>query len=256
MKTELSTKIRTLVLDIETQPAEAFVWGLFDQNIGINMLKNVGGTMSWAAKWAGEKDMYFSSLHHSGKVPMVVNMWHLLNEADEVVGWNSQSFDTRHLNTEFIKLGLPPPSPYKQIDLMRTVKSKMRFISNKLDFVSQTLGVGKKVEHEGFELWLACMNGDKDAWARMREYNEHDVELTEKLYFKLRPWVTNNVSRAASTDGVVCTSCGSDHLHSHGTVRTRANVFKRYQCQECGTWVRSVIAEKIVKNVNRVVPAR
>ena len=77
----------------------------------------------------------------------------LLNDADAVVHYNGTKFDIPTLNKEFLLHSFNPPSPYKQIDLLRVVRSNFRFPSNKLDYVAQRLNLGKKHEHEGHELW-------------------------------------------------------------------------------------------------------
>ncbi len=41
---------------------------------------------------------------------------------------------------------------------LQTSRSKFRFVSNKLDYIAQRLGLGKKTAHEGHELWLKVMN--------------------------------------------------------------------------------------------------
>lgn len=247
--------IKTLILDIETVPLEGYFWQLWDVNIRLNQIKEHGGVLSWAAKWLNDDKIYFSSIHHHGRENMVEAMHEMLDEADEVVGWNSNRFDIPHLNTEFLKAGLLPPSPYKKVDLLRVVKTNFKFPSNKLDYVSQALGFGQKVEHEGFPLWVKCLDGDKKAWAIMREYNEHDVILTEQHYNRLLPWITSGVNRSAYANATVCPNCGGSHLHSRGTTRTLQLVYQRFQCQDCGTWSRSAVREKQEKS-SRLVLAR
>jgi len=44
---------KVLILDIETAPIEAFTWGLWDQNVGLNQIKADWTVLSWAAKWLG-----------------------------------------------------------------------------------------------------------------------------------------------------------------------------------------------------------
>lgn len=58
----MSSPLRLLMLDIETSPNLAAVWGLFNVNIGINQIIKPGGTLCWAAKWYGEKEIMFSSV--------------------------------------------------------------------------------------------------------------------------------------------------------------------------------------------------
>ena len=55
-------------------------------------------------------------------------------------------------------------------------------------------GVGAKVKHSGFELWIDCMDGDKKAWAEMKRYQIQDVQLLDKLYEVLIPWLPGNSS--------------------------------------------------------------
>ena len=64
--------------------------------------------------------------HHDGHDAMIEGIWKLLDEADAVVTWNGVSFDMKHLRREFVLAGLTPPSPWKDIDLMLTVKREMQ----------------------------------------------------------------------------------------------------------------------------------
>lgn len=248
--------VKTLILDIETMPLEGYFWRLWDENIGINQIKEHGGVLSWAAGWVGEDHVNFSSLYHDGHDEMVHQIWDMLDKADEVVGWNSNRFDIPHLNTEFLKMGLGPPSPYKKVDLFQTVKNTFKLPSNKLDYFAQQLGIGEKVDHEGFPLWIKCMQGDDDAWRRMMEYNIHDVELTEVARERLLPWITTGINRSAFADTHVCPNCGGSHLHSRGYHRTLSLVYRKYQCQSCGTWSRKVAAEHKSNREERLVLAR
>lgn len=168
---------------------------------------------------------------------------------------NCNSFDIKLLNAAFAVYGFGPPSPYKKVDLMRIVKSQMKFLSNKLDFVSGQFGIGHKMEHEGFGLWVKCMEGDQKAWDTMHEYNVMDVVLTEKMYDKLRGWITVGVNRSNLTEKHVCPSCGSDHVQKRGTTVSMVRTYIRWHCQSCGSWSRSAVAEDRVKP-NRKVPTR
>lgn len=249
-------KVKTLILDIETVPLEGYFWRLFDENIGINQIKEHGGVLSWAATWADSDFIEFSSVHHHGRDSMVATIWNLLDEADEVVGWNSNRFDIPHLNTEFLRAGWGPPSPYKKVDLFQTVKNTFKLPSNKLDYFAQQLGIGQKVEHEGFPLWVKCMEGDKEAWQRMMEYNVHDVEITAEARLKLLPWITTGINRSAVADAHVCPNCGGTHLHSRGFTKTLSLRYQRFQCQDCGAWSRQVAAEEKSNRKERLVLAR
>jgi len=171
---------KILLLDIEMAPNVAHVWGIWDQNIGLNQLRESSYVMCYAAKWLGDKKMMFDSVKKSGDKKMLAGIHKLLDEADAVIHYNGKRFDIPSLNKEFLLHGMFPPAPFKEIDLLTVAKSRFRFVSNKLDYVAQSLGLGKKTEHSGHELWVQCMAGIPKAWKTMEEYNKNDVILLEK----------------------------------------------------------------------------
>lgn len=233
--------MKILFLDLETSPNLAYVWGLWNQNISINQMVNSTEVICFGARWYGERKVHFSSVHHDGKVNMLKAIHELLDEADAVVGWNSAAFDMKHLRREFIENDMLPPSPTKDIDLMRTAKQQFKFPSNKLDYVAQKLGVGQKVKHSGFDLWIGCMAGDEKAWREMKRYQIQDVNLLVDLYEKMLPWIKQHPVHVS--EGLACTNCGSGRLHARGLARTTSAIYQKYQCQDCGKWLRSAKAE-------------
>jgi len=162
----------------------------------------------------------------------------LLDQADAVVHYNGSKFDIPTLNKEFLVLGLPPPSPYKEIDLLKTVRQRFKFPSRKLDYVAQQLKVGRKYQHQGHDLWARCMVRDKEAWAEMETYNKQDVMLLEKVYSALVPWIKDHANHSLYAEALVCPNCGSDHHQRRGYAYTKAQKYARYQCQNCGNWFR------------------
>jgi DNA polymerase elongation subunit (family B) len=231
--------MKILLLDIESSPNTAHVWGLWQQNVSINQLMESSYVLCYAAKWLGDKEVVFDSVHQSKPKTMLKGIHGLLNDADAVVHYNGTKFDIPTLNKEFLLHSFNPPSPYKQIDLLRVVRSNFRFPSNKLDYVAQRLNLGKKHEHEGHELWVKCMNGDKDAWKRMEQYNIQDVVLLESLYGVLLPWISRHPNHNLFVDGHACPNCGSTSLQKRGTAISSTGSYQRYQCSSCGTWSQS-----------------
>ena len=241
--------MKILTLDIETAPNTAYVWGLWKQNIAVSQIKESGYILSWAAKWLHEKELRSSSLWKNTPEKMLRPIHNLLSEADSVVHYNGTKFDIPWLNGEFAKIHLAPPAPYHQIDLLRVVRNQFKFPSNKLEFVAKALGVGAKSDIMTFEDWVGCIEGDAQSWRKMDHYNRKDVELTEELYLRLLPWIKQHPNHGLyKIEKKICPSCGSDHYHSRGTMTTRAGVYQRYQCQNCGTWFRG--------NKNEISPAK
>ena len=232
--------IKILDLDIETAPSSGWFWGLFGQNISIDMIDEPGYTMCWSAKFRGDKEITFRSLFHDGEEKMLRDIHEMLEEADAVCHYNGRKFDIPTLNTEFVRCNIPPPEPYQQIDLIETVRKRFRFTSNKLDFVARLLGIGAKHQHKGWALWKGCMRGNKDDWEEMKAYNMQDVVLLEQVYDKLLPWMQNHPNMALYTDDtdVVCPNCGSTNLVKKGMEHLATLSYQRYKCKDCHTPIR------------------
>jgi hypothetical protein len=162
----------------------------------------------------------------------------MLNEADAVIHYNGTRFDMPTLNKEFLLFGMPPPTPYKQIDLLKVARNQFRFPSNKLDYVAQQLKLGSKTTHMGHEMWLRCMNKDEEAWALMEEYNCNDVVLLESLYNVLRPWIKGHPNMSIFKGELVCPTCGGNHFQKRGFAFTSGGKYQRFQCMDCRTWFR------------------
>jgi DNA polymerase elongation subunit (family B) len=241
----IKSSIKMLSLDIEMAPIETYTWSLFPKYLPIVMVNNSCYMLSWAAKWEGQREMIYKDLRDED---MVTAMWDLLEEADAVITYNGDGFDFKHLNREFAERGLGPPTPYSSIDLYKTVKRQFKLPSNKLDYVAQHFGVGKKVSHAGFDLWRGCMSNSTKAWATMCRYNKQDVRLLPKLYKRLLPWVHNHPNLGMWTvdpQSPVCPTCSSTDLHRHGQqYNTKTQSYQRWRCNTCGTNSRSRLASK------------
>lgn len=233
--------MKILTIDIETRPNLAYVWGLWDQNIGLNQLEEVGSVISWAAKWHGTKKIHFASDYHDGHETMLEKVWDLLDEADVVIGYNTKNFDIKHLNREFVLAGMSPPSPWVDIDLIHVVRQNFKFSSNRLQHVATELGLGGKVDNGGFDLWVACMKMDDIApWNMMMKYNKQDVVLTEKLYDRLLPWIKNHPHRGLyGGDKLACPRCGSTDNISRGYYKTKTGRYRLAQCKDCGGYFKA-----------------
>jgi len=240
--------MKLLLLDIESSPITAHVWGLWQQNVQLNQIRDTGGVLCWSAKWFGDKEIHTGSLFVDGKKKMLKKVHELLDEADGVIHFNGKRFDIPVLYKEFLLAGMPPPSPFKHVDLLLVARSQFKFPSNKLAFLAQQLGIGEKTHHKGHELWVEVMQDNPKAWATMLKYNRQDVRLTEALYKKLLPWIRQHPNHGIySSQGHCCPNCGSTRMQARGNAVTLVNSYKRFQCQECGTWSRSPISHTTTK---------
>lgn len=174
--------------------------------------------------------MFYSFWEH-GQDEMFRIAYELLSEADAVITFNGKKFDIPHLNTEFFKRGWPAPPKVTNIDLQQTAKTNFRFISNKLQFISQFAGIGHKVEHEGFPLWLKVMDGSELARKKMEKYCKQDVRLTERLYNRMRSYIYNHPNFERRKH-----NCGEEHGRKRGFRYTTAFKIQRIRCNKCKGW--------------------
>lgn len=230
-----SSKPRILVIDIETSPSLSYHWRMFKENIGIEQVKEPGTILCFAAKWFEESEIFaFSSWEH-GEEGMLQAAHSLLSNADAVVTKNGEQFDIPWLNTLFLKYKMNPVPPLTNIDLEKILRKHFRFLSNKLDFVVQYLGIGKKVENEGFKLWRKVMDGDEVAQRKMIRYCKGDVRVTDRLYKRMRPFIPNH-PHLGDVKSRECGSCGSGKVHVSKYRRTKAMRIQQLHCQNCGSY--------------------
>jgi len=226
---------RILFLDIETKPAVVASFGIRDQHITHKQILKDGGVICVGIKWASDKRVKVYSDWEHGHKAMLDAVHTAMGEADAVATYNGASFDIPKLQGEFLLAGMPPAPQLTQIDLYRAVR-KLGFISNKLDYIAQLLGLGSKVKHEGLDLWLKVMDGDEAAQKRMAKYCAGDVMLTQAVYNRVRSYISDH-PHLGTTHPMNCGACGSSRTQAQGWRRSKATIRQRYQCQACGSWM-------------------
>lgn len=240
---DVTNGAKVLIFDIETAPMEAYVWGLFDQTIGLEQIKQDWSVLSFSAKWLGlpeDEIMYYDNRNEKSprNDKSLLKVIHsLLEEADVVIVQNGAKFDIPKLNARFILNGMTPPSSYRVIDTYKIAKKYFGFTSNKLAYMSDKLcSKYKKLEHSdfaGFKLWKECLNKNIKAWKSMEKYNKFDVLSLEELYFKLIPWERTISFAVYNQDMVFRCTCGNDKLKKNGFIYTNAGKYVRNVCTVC-----------------------
>lgn len=236
--------MRILTFDVETMPLEVRAFGIWQQNIGLSQIHQTDWMACFAATFHGERKVHFHSVWDDGARGMALALHRLMDEADVVMGWNSNKFDIPWANRIYQESGKSEPSPYAKVDLMREVKRKFRLPSYKLDFVARWLGLGGKLRTGGFDLWADVLAGDEKAMRKMRRYNIRDTQLTEQVFDTLhaKGWI-KGLPNHAIDGGHVCPACGSDKLQARGWQHTKTRRYKRYQCKSCGGWSQATHAD-------------
>ena len=250
MGTVVKSMPKILIFDIETTPMEVYVWKLWKNVISPDMVIKDRSMLSWSAKWLFDDHIMGQRVaaqeaRDRTDLSILSDLWHLLNDADIVVAHNGNSFDVKISNARFAVAGLFPPMPYKVIDTLTHSKRVFGFPSYKLDCLNSYFNLDLKMDHEGMDLWKACVNGSEKALDTMLKYNKRDVTILEELYLKIRPWMKGhvNVGLYIDTDETLCTNCGNDDLTWGGYYFTPAGKYKAFRCDKCGAIGRSRISD-------------
>lgn len=227
--------MKVLYFDIETAPNLGYTWAKYEQTV-LDYVEE-WSMLCFCWKWDGQSTIHSASVRdYDTEEGLVRKMWELFEEADIIIAHNGDQFDIKMSNAKFLGYGLPPPSGYVTVDTKKVAKKYFRFNSNSLNDLGKTLELGTKVQTGGFELWLGCMRNEAPAWKLMIQYCKQDVALLEKVYKKLRPWMTNhpnyNVLNGTTHQ---CPVCGGDTM-KRGYSITRVGKRQRYQCKEHGCW--------------------
>jgi hypothetical protein len=266
---------KIVTLDIERQSAiVGSIWQLnqkYSTYIRPSQIIVPVRTICFAWKWMDEDEVHFSAEWdpydtghayntydkplpykdtglrevYPGHQKMIEIARNVMDKADYVIGWNSKRYDMGNLRSHMAEYDLVPPSPHKDVDLITTSRGQFGFMSHTLEEVAPHFGLDGKYPHEaglweGLR-WLPYNDPyGQDVWdkrATMRTYNQRDVELTEQIFYKMRPWIPKlNLFGGPDTEGLFCTACGSANVQMQGTRRFTNYWYHRFLCMNCGHW--------------------
>ena len=235
------------ILDIETSPYEAYVWGLWDQNIGVEQIKTERTVISYAYKELGSSEVVYKDTGGRGAAKvrddkvLLAGLAAILDRADIIIAQNGKKFDLRVINGRMAMHRMRPYSPPRIIDTLSAAKKYFAFGSNRLAWLSKHLTDTPKSEHKefpGMQLWLECLKDNPAAWRVLKKYNIRDIIATEKVYLEFRPWLGNHPNMGVYLECAACVACGSSRLQARGQSVTQSAKYPRFQCQDCGKWNR------------------
>lgn len=231
----------TTALDVETSPATFIGWPSIGRptTVSLDQLIEPSRMLCFVAQQRGKRVEFYAEWQDGGHEGMVREAWRILDESDVVVHYNGRRFDTKWFNTEFVRLGLTPPSPYYEVDLFQAAK-KFYLQSYKLQHVSTHLvNAGGKLSHTGLQLWKDVMAGDEKARRLMERYNRQDVAVLWKVFDELKPWLRLPNMRLHGGAEESCPRCTSVRNQRRGYAHLLTGSYPRFQCVDCGGWWRS-----------------
>lgn len=231
------TKPKILFFDIETLPNQGFIWNTRDP-VGHHMISKFEAILTIGYKWAGKKGKVLIAKKPYDDKDILKEFLAILEEADYIIGHYSDKFDIKYIAYRLMINNLKPFPLVKSIDTYKMAKRHFKFVSNRLDFIGKSLGVGRKNPMSWTD-WEQCAAGDKAAIHKMAKYNYQDVVLLENVFFAMLPHAPScilNHNLFAKDPACLCSACGSAKIQFRGKIVNKTTIKRRFQCQDCGQW--------------------
>lgn len=238
--------IKRLFFDIETSANVVYTWSVgYKLNIGHENIIKERAVICICYKWEHEKTVHYLKWNKGDDKQMILDFCKIINSADEIVGHNSDKFDTPWFRTRCLFHGVKSLPDFVSVDTLKIARNKFRFNSNRLDYLGKFLGFGGKKDTGGFGLWKAIMEtNDKSAMNLMIKYCQRDVILLEKVYNKLKMYSKTKSSEGINCD---CPNCGekNTYLDKYITLATGKKAVTMVCNKGCGKYFR--VSEAIYK---------
>lgn len=200
---EIKVPPKVLYFDIETAPYKMTYEG-FELRVRSGWLDwhNIDKPffiISWAAAWVNfeGKEKIVSGAVTGTEAKRRTDkrhlweLWELVNNADYVVGHNSNLFDIKKMETRLILNNMPQPAEYAKRDTLQIVKRRFKAESNAMDYWCKLFKAEQK-EHMVKEDWLEVTKGNQKIIDKMVHYNRGDVRRGIVLLKKIVKYIESN----------------------------------------------------------------
>lgn len=229
----------TRVVDIEVTPSTVLMYGKwFDPVILEELDREKIASISWLSNGGkvqcrGIWDMpsYKGKWTEKAQKELAIFCRDLINEADIIVGHNSDKYDIKKINSECLYYRIEPPRENKTFDTKKLSGKYGDEPTKRLAYLAPKYTGGGKLSHEGYKTYIKAVAGDKKAQKELRAYNNEDVVRTWELYKLYLPFITRE--RTAWQGKRVCPQCGGVNTQSRGIGKRHGGLYRRFQCMEC-----------------------
>lgn len=221
-----------------------------------NELKILPGYLiCFCCKEVGKKEIItYSKLTHPGKdptddKPLVKAIGKVLQSADIHVFHYGTKVDFRFIQTKLFTYNMPIlPEPPVMIDTCKLARNKLSLKSNSLASVAKYLNLPEQKMPITEEQWYKAFAGDKKTMKLVEERCASDVRLTEMVYNKLKPLMTDHPHIGFANGEIEsCAVCGSPgQLIKEGIKMGKSGLSQRYRCRNCGSWSTKPIPKRDV----------
>jgi len=235
---EKNNTTKRLFFDIETSPMIVYSWRIgYKINLSYEQIIEDWKIITICYKWENEDVVNFVKWdeQHSDK-QLLIDFIKIANTADEIIAHNGDKFDIKKIRTKCIFHRVPAFPKYRTLDTLKKARSGFSFNSNKLDSIAQYLGVGSKMKHSGFEMWIKCMESDEEALNKMIEYCMQDVIILEDVYKAMQHYIKPNSHSGVSNGGkkYSCPICASEEIQLlKNDITEKGTISRVVICKKC-----------------------
>jgi DNA polymerase elongation subunit (family B) len=235
----ISRPPKILVFDIECTGMILESYGLYNQNHNHKDIIEDWSMLSYAAWFVNEDKIHYLdnrySLDYRDDRQIIEGLYHLISQADWIIGHNSDKFDIKKFNTKAEKYELPARHDAIQYDTIKMLKARYALPSFSLDYAAQYFELKeRKSSHGKFpgkSLFNECKNGNQDAWLELEQYNKQDVKVTWELFQRLAKH-DKRINLTAFYQKQTCI-CGNQSFFKNGLKYARNGVFQSWRCHQC-----------------------
>lgn len=230
--------IKRLFFDIETSPNIVYSWRIgYNLSITPDNIIYERKIICISYKWENEDTIYSLKWDENQcDKQMLIDFVNVANQADELIAHNGDKFDIKWIRTRCIFHRVPILPNYRTLDTLKKAKSGFNFNSNKLDYIAKFLGVGAKIPHSGFDMWVKVMKGDSEAMEEMQTYCNNDIVVLEDVFLTMLNYMKTNTHVGVLNNNLKysCPSCGSEYPNLLKNNVTAMGTIKRLmQCADC-----------------------
>lgn len=230
--------VKRLFFDIETSPMIVYTWRTgYQLTIPTDNIIQDWKIICISYGWEEDDEVHTLTWDENlDDKQMLIEFIEIANKADELVAHNGDRFDISKIRTRCIKHRIPMFPNYRTLDTLKKAKSGFKFDSNRLDYIAKYLGVAAKLQHEGFNMWVKCLQGDKEALTDMVKYCEMDIIVLQDVFAVMQNYIKHNMHNGVinGTFKYACPNCGGETPTYLKANITATGTYKRLmQCNNC-----------------------
>jgi hypothetical protein len=232
--------IKRLFFDIETSPMIVYSWRVgYNINLPYENVIEDWRVICISYKWEHEnkvKNLTWDSDLNDKQ--MLIDFIKIANTADEIVAHNGDRFDIKKVRTRCIFHRIPMFPKYRSLDTLKKARGSFSFPNNKLDTIAHYLGVGAKLKHDGFPMWVNCMKGDEKALKDMVKYCDMDIVVLEDVFLTMQNYIKPETHAGVHNGNLKysCPVCGNGHKITllKNDVTEKGTISRVMECNNCG----------------------